>query len=184
MPASWYYSLFSRCGSGLRLSKFSTEMDWQMRHCYLASSFFWPLTILFIPLRVYKGCNLLSSTAQHFLRNLLGVYELFLLHLHLLCLHVCGLNLNKDRMWYYRGAAKSLALPDWKKQLKGRHFSSDSEVISAAVTWLDGQPSELFLSGLQKLVWSLYLVGGLRTYQHPGICTGLFAVPHLTYFKF
>jgi len=35
--------------------------------------------------------------------------------------------------------------------LKGRNFSSDAEVIAAAETWLDGQPSELFLSGLQKL---------------------------------
>jgi len=35
--------------------------------------------------------------------------------------------------------------------LKGRHFSSDAEVIAAADTWLDGQPSEFFLSGLQKL---------------------------------
>jgi len=31
-----------------------------------------------------------------------------------------------------------------KKQLKGRHFSSDAEVIAAAETWLDGQHSELF----------------------------------------
>ena len=31
-----------------------------------------------------------------------------------------------------------------KKQLKGRHFSSDAEVIAAAETWLDGQPSEFF----------------------------------------
>jgi len=31
-----------------------------------------------------------------------------------------------------------------KKQLKGRHFSSDAEVIAAAVTWLDGQASEFF----------------------------------------
>jgi hypothetical protein len=38
-----------------------------------------------------------------------------------------------------------------KKQLKGHHFSSNAEVIAAAETWLDGQPSELFLSGLQKL---------------------------------
>jgi len=38
-----------------------------------------------------------------------------------------------------------------KKQLKGRHFSSDAEVIAAAETWLDGQPSDFFLSGLQKL---------------------------------
>jgi len=35
--------------------------------------------------------------------------------------------------------------------LKGRHFSSDAEVIAVAETWLDGQPSETFLSGLQKL---------------------------------
>jgi len=39
-----------------------------------------------------------------------------------------------------------------KKQLKGRHFSSDTEVIPAAETWLDEQGSDfLFLSGLQKL---------------------------------
>jgi len=38
-----------------------------------------------------------------------------------------------------------------RKQSKGRHFSSDTEVIAAAETWLDGQPSEFFLSGLQKL---------------------------------
>jgi len=42
--------------------------------------------------------------------------------------------------------------PGLKKQLKGRHFSSDMEVIAAAAeTWLDGQCSEFFLSGLQKL---------------------------------
>jgi len=35
--------------------------------------------------------------------------------------------------------------------LKGRHFPSDAEVIAAVQTWLDGQYSELFLSGLQKL---------------------------------
>ena len=41
---------------------------------------------------------------------------------------------------------------DWKKQLKGRHFSFNAEVIVAAETWLDGQPSEfVFFSGLQKL---------------------------------
>ena len=40
-----------------------------------------------------------------------------------------------------------------KKQLKGRHFSSDEEVIAAAKTWFDGQLTEFFffLSGLQKL---------------------------------
>jgi len=41
--------------------------------------------------------------------------------------------------------------PGLKKPLKVRHFSSDAEVITAAETWLDGQPSEFFLSGLQKL---------------------------------
>ena len=41
--------------------------------------------------------------------------------------------------------------PGPEKQLKVRHFSSDAEVIAAAKTWLDGQPSELLLSGLQKL---------------------------------
>jgi len=38
-----------------------------------------------------------------------------------------------------------------KKKSKGRHFSSDAEVIAAAETWLDGQASEFLLSGLQKL---------------------------------
>ena len=38
-----------------------------------------------------------------------------------------------------------------KKELKGHNFSSDAEVIAAVETWLDGQTSELFLSGLQKL---------------------------------
>jgi hypothetical protein len=51
----------------------------------------------------------------------------------------------------YRGTDKSLSRPDWKKQLKGRHFSSDAEVIAASETWLDRQQSELFLSGLQML---------------------------------
>jgi len=41
--------------------------------------------------------------------------------------------------------------PGLKKQLKGHHFSSDMEVIAATETWLDGQLSEFFLSGLQKL---------------------------------
>jgi len=45
-------------------------------------------------------------------------------------------------------------LPGLKKLLKGRHFSSDAEVIAATETWLDGQPSEsffFFFSFLQKL---------------------------------
>jgi len=35
-------------------------------------------------------------------------------------------------------------LPGLKKQLKGRHFSSEAEVIAAAETWLDGEPSDFF----------------------------------------
>ena len=38
-----------------------------------------------------------------------------------------------------------------KKQLKGRNFSSYAEAIAAAETWLDGKPSEYFLSCFQKL---------------------------------
>jgi hypothetical protein len=41
--------------------------------------------------------------------------------------------------------------PGLKKQLKGHHFSSIVEVIAAAETWMDGQPSEFCLIGLQKL---------------------------------
>ena len=37
-----------------------------------------------------------------------------------------------------------------KKKMKGRHLSSNTVVIAAAETWLDGQPSEFFLSVLQK----------------------------------
>jgi len=55
----------------------------------------------------------------------------------------------------YRGADKSLVRLDLKKKLKGRHFSSDAEVIAAAGTWLDGQHSELFLNGLQKLEFGI-----------------------------
>jgi len=35
--------------------------------------------------------------------------------------------------------------------MKGLHFSSDAEVIAAAETWLDGQPSEFFFQWLAKL---------------------------------
>ena len=51
----------------------------------------------------------------------------------------------------YRGADKSLARPDWKNNWKVAIFSSDAEVIAAAVTWLDGQLPEFFLSGVQNL---------------------------------
>jgi hypothetical protein len=35
--------------------------------------------------------------------------------------------------------------------LKGCHFLSDTQVIAATETWLDGQTSEFFLNDLQKL---------------------------------
>jgi len=34
--------------------------------------------------------------------------------------------------------------PGLKKQMKSRHFSSESEVIAAAEIWLDGQYSDFF----------------------------------------
>ena len=58
---------------------------------------------------------------------------------------------------YYTPYSPDLAPSDYhlfpglKKQLKGYYFSSDVEVIAAAETWLDRQPSEFFLSDLQKL---------------------------------
>jgi len=41
--------------------------------------------------------------------------------------------------------------PGLKKKLKGCHFLPNVEVTAATETWLDGQPSKFFLSGLQKL---------------------------------
>jgi len=41
--------------------------------------------------------------------------------------------------------------PGLKKQLKGRHFSFDAEVIAAAKTWLDGHFSEFFFEWLAKV---------------------------------
>jgi len=41
--------------------------------------------------------------------------------------------------------------PGLRKQLKGRHFSSNTEVIAAVETQVDEQPFEFFLNGLQKL---------------------------------
>jgi len=60
-----------------------------------------------------------------------------------------------DHPPYYPDLAPSdyHLFPGLKKQLKGRHFWPDAEVIPAAETWLDGQHSDFFffLSGLQKL---------------------------------
>jgi len=52
--------------------------------------------------------------------------------------------------------------PGLKKQLQGRHFSSDVEVIAAVENWLEGQTSEFFLSGLQKLEQRAKKCNGLR----------------------
>jgi len=41
--------------------------------------------------------------------------------------------------------------PGLKKQLKGRHFSSDAEVIAVAENWLDGQISDFFFEWLAKV---------------------------------
>jgi len=58
------------------------------------------------------------------------------------------------RIWPRRTTTCS---KDWIKQLKVRHFSSDAEVIAAAETWLDGQPSEFFW-----VAWKSYS-NGLRS---------------------
>jgi len=59
-------------------------------------------------------------------------------------------------MTLYKVADKSLARPHLNKQLKGGHFSSDAEVVAAAETWLDGQPSKFFFEWLVKVrIWSL-----------------------------
>jgi len=41
--------------------------------------------------------------------------------------------------------------PRLRMKLKGRHVESDAEVIAAAETWLDGQPSEFFFGWLAKV---------------------------------
>ena len=51
------------------------------------------------------------------------------------------------RIWPLRTTTCSL---DWKNKWKWP-FLSDAEVIPAAVTWLDGQHFEFFLSGSRKL---------------------------------
>ena len=77
------------------------------------------------PRRLNVKCMLISAW------SLISIF--FFGHIQL-CLHKS----------HSRGADKSLAPPDWKKQFKFRHFSSDAEVIAAADTWLDGQTSDFF----------------------------------------
>jgi len=38
------------------------------------------------------------------------------------------------------------------KKMKGRHFSSDAEIIAAAETWLDGQRPDFFFEWLAKVI--------------------------------
>ena len=51
----------------------------------------------------------------------------------------------------YLAASDYHLFPGLKKQLKGRHSSSDAEVIADAETWLDGQSSEFFFEWLAKV---------------------------------
>jgi len=68
----------------------------------------------------------------------------------------------------YRGADKSLARPDWKKLLKGRHFSSDAQVIAAAETWSDGQSSEFFWVACKSMVAvACFLLGRAKDLSAP-----------------
>jgi len=63
-----------------------------------------------------------------------------------------GLPLSWSPNLFLRSGLVGLPPVSWtKKQLKGRHFSSDAKVIAAAETWLDGQNSDFFFSGLRKL---------------------------------
>jgi len=51
----------------------------------------------------------------------------------------------------YQAQSDYHLFPGLKNQLKISNFSSNAEDIPAAETWLDGQPSEFFFSGLQRL---------------------------------
>ena len=59
--------------------------------------------------------------------------------------------LQEHRIFKSTGVLISPQPVPTEKNMKGRHFLSVAEVIDAADTRLDGQSSELFLSGLQKL---------------------------------
>ena len=75
-----------------------------------------------------------------------------------------GLPLSWSRTLFSGSGPVGLPPVPWteKKQLKVRHFSSDAEVIAAAETWLDGQTSDFFFSGLQKLQQRAKKCIGLR----------------------
>jgi hypothetical protein len=70
-----------------------------------------------------------------------------------------------------KGADKSLAQTDWKKQLQCRHFLSEAGVIAPTETLLDGQISDFFLSDLQNLEFvrsSLFRSYRAKDVSHPG----------------
>jgi len=52
--------------------------------------------------------------------------------------------LDKPTLFSGSGPIGLPPVPWTEKRLKGRHFSSDAEVIVTAKTWLDGQISEFF----------------------------------------
>ena len=99
-----------------------------------------PSHLIYCATNIYSGWNwILSCQCRH----------CALVTSNLPCI-ITSIRKVAVHLGFYRCADKLSARPDWKKQLKGRHFSSDAEVIAAAETWLDGQPSEFFLSDLQK----------------------------------
>ena len=93
---------------------------------------------------------LIAFPLQQWLHERTSVFP----HMYIVCLS-CTWFLTKYQRrvdHIYEPRRTSTCSLDWKKQLKGRHFSSDEEVIAAAETWLDGQHSEFFfLCCLEKL---------------------------------
>ena len=88
---------------------------------------------------------------------------------------LCLTALRNPSGWLcYRGADKSLARADWKKQVKVRHFSSD-EVIAAAVTWLDGQISVFFWVACKSyslVALAFFLPGRAKDFSAPRYYNG------------
>ena len=44
-----------------------------------------------------------------------------------------------------------LLFPNLKKDIRGRHFRSDEEVVTAVEEWVDGKDPDIFSSGLMAL---------------------------------
>ena len=58
---------------------------------------------------------------------------------------------NQDSAFLVLILSNTMVFKALKRKLKGRHFSSDADVIAAAETWLDGQTSECFFEWLAKV---------------------------------